>query len=36
MVVANAIFEMASGLREPPDEAEYATRDIQFIAQETP
>jgi len=36
MVVPDAIFEMASGLWEPPDEAECATRDIQFIAQETP
>lgn len=31
MVVPDAIFEMASGLWEPPDETECATRDIQFI-----
>jgi len=31
MVVPDAIFEIASGLWEPPDETERATRDIRFI-----
>lgn len=32
MVVPDAIYELASGLWEPPDDAECAARNIQFIA----